>query len=84
MSRSGIASPIARVVFSLVALAFILFGVRAMFKNPGWVYPNYRGEMVYGPFAIIIGLLLIYVFAFKPEALERSRRPRKRHFRSPK
>ncbi len=76
-------SPFARVVLGAVSACIVVFGIMAMVVSPLMAYRNYWGGMVFGPFAIIVGSLLLVVLAFFPERLSRlaknSRRSKRRY-----
>lgn len=68
-----------RLTFAAVSLAFVLFGVDAILHNPVLSYRNFLGDVVFGPFAIIIGGLLFVVFVLNPRrAEELDKRTRRR------
>ena len=82
---------LARAVFMLVSLGVVLLGVQGLLKGDLF-YPNYWGGSVFGPVAITIGLLGLYLGVFRwhklaapPERLKgrAARRARRAERRAP-
>jgi hypothetical protein len=69
MFKSDLNSPLNRVVFVILGLMVIGFGVASL-QHVGLMYHNWRKEAVFGPFAIIIGIVFI-ILTFKLGSLER-------------
>lgn len=66
-----------RLVFVILSLVLVLTGIMYMAKGLiGW--SNYWGGLVYSPFAVLVGLLLLYVGIFRWERLIRSRKTDKK------
>lgn len=63
----------ARSVFGVLSLCILFFGTMAILKSPLMSYTNYWGGLVFGPFAIVVGALLIMVAVIFPERLGRDR-----------
>lgn len=49
----------------LIALTLIATGLSPILSKGDMIYFNWRGAMVFAPFAILGGLLLLYVVIFK-------------------
>jgi hypothetical protein len=62
-------SPLVRTVAILAGLAVFGWGLRAVLWQPDLHYRNWFGELVFGPFAIFFGLLIVLGALFKPEIL---------------
>ena len=62
-----------RIIFALVCLLIILKGLSAL-ANGHLVYQNWRGFIVFAPFAIIIGSLGLTVVAFKPQIFQSTKK----------
>lgn len=59
-----------RLVFAILLLVLVLTGVMYMAKGSiGW--SNYWGGLVFPPFAVLVGLLLLYVVIFHWDRLIR-------------
>lgn len=67
-----------RLGFALLSLAILQWGVLAVLKSPILGYTNYWGGYVFGPFAIVIGILLFVVLVLNPEKIGRRVDGRKR------
>ena len=57
-----------KVVFVIMALVLIIFGVSALFQG-SLIFPNFKGTPVFAPIAILIGVLLLIVSIFKSHEL---------------
>jgi hypothetical protein len=80
MLNSDLSSPFNRAVFVFIGLMVVAFGVGSLW-HVGLMYHNWRKELVFGPFAIVIGIVFI-VLAFKLGSLEREAKSNKhRKFR---
>jgi hypothetical protein len=62
-----------RAVAVAAGLVILSFGLISMRFANGLVYANWFGELVFGPFAIIAGVLIIWGALFKPSILEKPR-----------
>jgi len=60
------AKPIYRALFVIFGIMCLAFGLTAL-KNPTLSYRNWWGGLVFGPFAIIFGLVFILGALFKPK-----------------
>lgn len=57
-----------RLVFVFLSLVLVITGVKYMAEGSiGW--SNYWGGLVFPPFAVLVGLLLLYVGMFRWERL---------------
>jgi hypothetical protein len=70
--------PLARVVAGVVGLAVFGWGFGAIVWRGDLHYNNWFGELVFAPFAILFGVIIILSALFKPEILGRSPRRLKR------
>jgi hypothetical protein len=62
----------------LAGLAVFGWGLRGVLGQPDLHYRNWFGDLVFGPFAIFFGLLIIFGALFKPEILAGQSTRRKR------
>jgi hypothetical protein len=62
----------------LAGLAVFSWGLGAIVWRGDLHYKNWFGELVFAPFAILFGLLIVLAALFKPEILGRSPRRLKR------
>jgi len=53
---------------TVIALILIVFGVSSLIQGT-LNYPNYWGAPVFGPIAILIGILLLIIVIFKEDVL---------------
>lgn len=67
-----------RVVAVLAGLAIIGFGVGPLLRSGDLFGTNWFGELVFGPVAILLGLIVVGFALFKPEWLVAKRIERKR------
>ena len=67
-----------RVVAAAAGLAIIGFGVGPLLRGSDLFGTNWFGELVFGPLAILLGLIVIGFALFKPEWLLAKRIERKR------
>jgi NO-binding membrane sensor protein with MHYT domain len=77
MLSSDLSHPFNRAVFVFIGLMIVGFGVASMW-HVGFVYHNWRKDIVFGPFAILIGLAFIALM-FKLGSLERKEKAMRRH-----
>ena len=68
MLNSDLSGPLNRAIFVIIGLMIVGFGVGSLWRI-GTMYHNWWRGLVYGPFAIVIGILFI-VFTFKLGSLE--------------
>ncbi len=61
---------LARLVLSLICFVMIAAGIRAIMTGD-LTYKNYWGGVVFGPFAIIVGFVFLYVIIFRWGNLDR-------------
>jgi hypothetical protein len=59
-----------RAVALVISAGLLLDGIRAILRNPLWLYSNYFGGAVFGPFAVLLGAFGLYLAIFRPESLE--------------
>lgn len=52
-----------RLVMLLLGLVPITFGISVILKGQ-YFYSNYWGGVVFGPFAIVVGLIIIFIALF--------------------
>jgi hypothetical protein len=71
MFSSDTKSPLTRVVVAVGGLTAFGWGFSAIFWRGDLHYTNWFGELVFAPFAILFGLLMIFGALFKPEMLGR-------------
>jgi len=71
-------SPLVRIVAALAGLAVLTWGLGAILWQGDLHYKNWFGELVFAPFAILFGLIIILSALFKPEILGRSPKRLKR------
>ena len=64
--------PLTRIVAGVAGLAVFGWGLRAILWQGSLHYRNWFGELVFAPFAILFGLLIILSALFKPEILGRA------------
>ncbi|PYX27079.1 MAG: hypothetical protein DMG80_19510 [Acidobacteria bacterium] len=76
MLNSNLSSPFNRAIFVIIGLMVVCFGVGSLWRI-GTMYHNWWKGLVYGPFAIVIGILFI-VFTFKLGSLERKSKMNRR------
>lgn len=69
MFKSDLNSPLNRVVFVVIGLMVIGFGIASL-QRVGLMYHNWWKGAVFGPFAIVIGIVFIALM-FKLGSLER-------------
>jgi hypothetical protein len=55
-----------RIAFSLFSLLIILFGAGSLFQGHTG-YRNWFGGVVFAPFAIIVGVLCLFIVGFRPK-----------------
>jgi hypothetical protein len=67
-----------RVVAVVAGLAIIGFGVGPLLHGGDLFGTNWFGELVFAPFAIVLGLIVVGFAVFKPEWLGAKRIERKR------
>jgi hypothetical protein len=67
-----------RVVAVVAGLAIIGFGVGPLLRGGDLFGTNWFGELVFGPLAILLGLIVVGFALFKPEWLVARRIERKR------
>jgi hypothetical protein len=60
-------SPLNRAVFALLGLMFIGGGLSTLKQGHLLVYHNWWGATVFGPFAILFGVLIPVWAIFKPD-----------------
>jgi len=70
--------PLIRSGVFLVGLSILGMGLGPILKRGSLFYTNWFGELVFCPFAILVGLVIIWVALFKPEILDRRRMLTKR------
>ena len=58
--------PFNRAIFIIVGIAFIGLGLTTLKHGHLLFYQNWWGGMVFGPFAILFGILFIFGAIFKP------------------
>jgi len=77
---SGLISkgPLVRVVAGLGGLAVLGWGLHAILWQPDLHYTNWFGELIFAPFAILFGLVILFGALFKPEILTASSKRSKR------
>jgi len=63
--------PLARVIAGLAGLAVFGWGVRGISLQGDLHYRNWFGELIFAPFAILFGLVIVLSALFKPEILGR-------------
>lgn len=61
---------IARIFAILMCLVLTAQGIVSIYKSE-WSYRNYWGGLVFGPIAILIGILLIYLLLFRWDKLQK-------------
>jgi hypothetical protein len=61
--------PLLRIVAIFAGLVVFGWGLRAVTLHSDLHYTNWFGESVFGPFAILFGVLIIFGALFKPEIL---------------
>ena len=71
-------SPVYRVVAVVAGLAIIGFGVGPLVHGGDLFGTNWFGELVFGPVAIVLGLIVVGFALFKPEWLVTKQIERKR------
>lgn len=58
MFKSDLNSPLNRTIFVVIGLMVVGFGVASL-RHVGLMYPNWHGAAVFGPFAIVMGIVFI-------------------------
>ena len=70
--------PLIRIVAGLAGLSVLGWGIAAVLWRNDLHYKNWFGELVFAPFAILFGLLIILCAVFKPEPLGKAPKRLKR------
>ena len=78
MLNSNLSSPFNRAIFVVIGLMVVGLGIGSLWRV-GMMYHNWWRGLVFGPFAIVIGILFIIV-TFKLGSLE-NKNSTKRHDR---
>jgi hypothetical protein len=65
----------------LIALSVITVGVGPLFLKDALFYKNVWGGLVFAPFTVAVGLLLLYIIIFKWDKMSEIDRPKKRRRR---
>ena len=78
MSNTDPQGSLYRVVAVVAGLAIIGFGVGPLIRSGDLFGTNWFGELVFGPLAILLGLIVVGFAVFKPEWLVAKRIDRKR------
>lgn len=68
----------ARIVFAVLSLGIVFFGIGAILNSPILGYRNWWGGLVFGPAAILVGALFFFVLVMHPEKVGNNVRRRKR------
>jgi hypothetical protein len=55
-----------RIAFTIFSLLIILLGAGSLFQGQIG-YRNWFGGVVFGPFAIIVGMLCLFIVVFRPK-----------------
>jgi hypothetical protein len=71
MFNSDAKSPLVRIVAALAGLVILGWGLASILQRGDLHYTNWFGELVFAPFAILLGLVMILSALFKPEILGR-------------
>jgi hypothetical protein len=79
MFSSDLSHPFNRANFVVIGLMLIGFGAASLW-HVGLVYHNWWKDLVFGPFAILIGVVFIALM-FKLGSLERKEKAKKSHRR---
>lgn len=61
--------PLARIVAALAGLSIFGWGLGAILWHGDLHYRNFFGELVFAPFAILFGVIILGGALFKPEIL---------------
>jgi succinate dehydrogenase hydrophobic anchor subunit len=69
--------PLYRSIAALAGLVLLGFGLATIRSHGDMVYKNWFGELMFSPFAIIFGLLILWGALFKPEILGKSTRTKR-------
>ncbi len=69
--------PLYRGIAALAGLVLLGLGLRPILSHRDLVYTNWFGELVFSPFAIIFGLVIVWGALFKPEILGKSTRTKR-------
>ena len=69
--------PLVRIVAALAGLAVLGWGLASILQKGDLHYQNWFGELVFSPFAILLGLAVILSALFRPEILGRPQRPKR-------
>jgi hypothetical protein len=78
MFKSDLNNPFNRAIFVIIGLMIVGFGLSSL-QHVGLMYQNWWGAPVFGPFAIVVGIVFI-VLMFKLGSLQRiemNKHPRK-------
>jgi hypothetical protein len=71
-------SPLLRIVAFLLGSALVARGLASILRNGDLLhYQNWSGQLVFAPFVLVIGLVIIFGALFKPEILGRRERPKR-------
>ena len=70
--------PLIRIVAALAGLSVFGWGMGAILWHGDLHYRNWYGELVFAPFAILLGLVIILSALFKPELLGKAPKRLKR------
>jgi NO-binding membrane sensor protein with MHYT domain len=76
MFKSDLNSPLNRAIFVVIGLMVIGFGI-ASFQHVGLMYHNGWKGSVFGPFAIVIGIVIALMFKLGSLESEMKKHPRK-------
>jgi len=61
--------PLTRIVAALAGLSILGWGLGAILWREDLHYKNWSGELVFAPFAILFGVIIVLGAMFKPEIL---------------
>jgi hypothetical protein len=61
--------PLARIVAAVAGLSVFGWGLEAILWHGDLHYRNFFGELVFAPFAILFGVIIVGGALFKPEIL---------------
>jgi hypothetical protein len=70
--------PLVRIVATLAGVSILRWGIGAILGQRDLHFKNWFGELVFAPFAILFGLVIILSALFKLEILGRSPKRLKR------
>jgi hypothetical protein len=70
--------PLARTVAALAGLSILGLGLGAIWWRGDLHYRNFFGELVFAPFAILFGVIILVSALFKPEILGKAPKRLKR------